>query len=268
MVDRAKSGKFLKSESNRRSDKFAILLPDHFDTINWETSPITAFLKREKYQIIIPQLYGENEFEVLKFNNKQQRLLTTYFTITELLTKGIMDSSSHIIAIGFGEGAYLIPELVNKRPFIHEFFMINSGLHSFRRELEYKMEEGSLSFIREPLIQRLGIRNYKQMKLALGQLAVAEGYTQSMGAKTDKDWNSYYNNPAFDEFHKLTTPGYVFISEEYPYVSLSGKQEIEYSIKNHIHSDRLQLIPLKGQGEFGQTSEADALVKKLAEFIR
>lgn len=263
--DRAKHGKFLKATQNAKSNKFAFILTDNVNDIDWKKNALTLMLKNEGYQIIIPKKYGDDDLEILAYGSKQQRINLSYLVYNNLLKTNFIDSASQVILIGFGEGGYLIPELVNKLP-INHFFMVNSGKESFIHELYYKLQEKDNSFIKDELLHHFGIDNANQLRIALDELKVKNDNSRSLGNKMNQDWNSYYNTPSSIELAKIKSNGTLLFSQNYPYVSKSSLYYFELFVKNNPYQT-LSMMKIEGRGNFNREEEATRLAKTIKDIL-
>ena len=214
---------FLKSKKPGKQNKVAMLMPDFLDSIKWETATLSKMLHKNGYQVVIPQKPGEKFTAQIALDSRDMRLRSIYFTYNTLVNNGEIDSSTHLILIGVGEGAYVLPEAVSKLP-VNQFFMINAGPNSILQELQLKITQQDTSLLNDPLMQLYNIDSLEKLKKQLTEVLTEPKITQSMGYKLNSDWLSYYNNPAQKDLQVLSVPGYVLISKKYPYVTDYSRQ--------------------------------------------
>lgn len=259
-------GSYNISSKNKKSKNFVFIIADNFDSIAWYESPLAKMMSQKKYRVVIPNVPGRNATERKAVDHRNLRIKSIMFIYYDLLLKGEVDSTSKITIIGFGEGAYLVPYLVNHMDYVNEFVMVNAALGSFISELQLLVSEGNPKIFENKKMRYMYIDNLDKLRLSIRDLLVNPYNGLSLGNRTNRDWMSYYDNPVEIELSLINQRGYVLISKDFPLLSSTSVKQLELIISSNPLTD-VQIIKIEGKGNFSKENEILLLTKKLKMLI-
>lgn len=265
-VDNPIQARYSISGKNETSKKLVFVYPDNLDSINWDENPLVKVLAKKDYRIVIPQIAGKNELQKIAFDSRSNRIASSILIYNQLLSLGEADSSSEILLLGIGEGAYIIPQLANTIPQVKHFIMINSVGSSFLGELQLLVSEGNPDFIKSRKMRYFGMDNVDELKTAIEGVLSKQGNARSLGNRTNGDWYSYYEHNLETDLSLATPNGTYILSEKYPFASNTSRAQLGVLIKNNPLLN-IKVHSIEGKGNFNNEKELLILAQKVQELI-
>ena len=223
--------------------KLLVVIPDDPDTNEAYYSQIAETFYRESYDILIVGKPGEDNYKKRSLDSREERIED----VVSLLAT--CDSLYHedFYLMGIGQGAYLLPAL-NERLDPTGMIMINAGVLSPLAELEYLLEDDSITPGNQNLFSIYGLDDKQMLELKLDNIRDEPFGTLQLAPSSNRNWLSYYEKPLMNQLSKIGGEVLWINHTSYPLISVSGFEladkilapynNIEYSKSTRKTDDR------------------------------
>ncbi len=207
--------------------KLAVVLPDNPDTNQSYYAPITDYLFKHSFDVVLIHKPGEGNFKKRSLDAREERMEDIISLISS------MDSlyGEELILIGVGEGAYLLPAL-SQRLHASQLIILNAGVLSPLGELEYMSISDSLSPANEVLLARYGL-DQNSLSERIKLIKTDTFGPLQLAPSSNRNWLSYYESPMMGQLASLQTPVYWYNYSDYPLISVTGMELLERIVSSH-----------------------------------
>jgi hypothetical protein len=245
--------------SVKSAKKVALIVPHPFDKFDYQKNPITRFLIREGYSIVISPTVKE-------IPNLDKRKWT--YGLADAFYRARQDSlipahPDDFILIGFEEGGYILTDLAGQlKPDL--FIAINSGPHSPMQEMLLALQDTSTDA--EPFVKAYDAIDSTELALKTHTFQNDRYKPVLLGERSGEYWLSFYEDPAYQKMLYSTYPGYYILFKQYPLINTSSVELLERVLPKEP-SRKVELISLPGKGEWKNEEDLDQLTKQLKSIV-
>ncbi len=247
------------SKSKKNLNKMVLLLQDFEDSLSLKQLSLCKQLHKYHYQILIVAKPGENLFQQQAFDSKQNRVNDILDVLEHLKNKW----STELVIIGFGEGAYLVPELATQSQATVSF-AINGGPYSPLQEYINMSKTDTLSTHYQYLFRQKACHNPTEFKQLLTTLK-NEPHGQILTPAYNRYWLSYFNDPLYtDVGNHIAVPIHFIQSENYWLKS----DESDAFFRNYLKIfPELHQSTMRGNGSFNEKAEQQLLLLEIVPYL-
>ncbi len=246
--------------AKRTSQKLLLILKDDPDSLKIKESALEEYFSQHNYHILIPGKAGKNEYEQQLLDGKEERL----HDLHALLRKQDSLRKEELLIIGFGEGAYLVPELAMLST-ADASFAINAGPFSSLHELDLLSQDQPQPAALKTEFELMRINSAEDFRASLSGLLTEGRSERVFHNHSNQYYLSYYRQPVYPFLKHLKVPLYWINSQQAPLITASSRELLRISALSNPY---LYYKEIAGRGNFGQAGEMARLLELLDSLIK
>lgn len=245
-------------KQKKGSSKIALILPDNPDTLNIATSKITVLLKKEGYDILVVNKPGSSLAEIHSLDSRDNRLND----VTSVFQREVANNYDHLVLIGIGEGAYLLPRL-SKDLLSDTAIAINMGTKSPLDDYSEWVASDSLTNRQVDILNAKNIINTQELEQRITSIFDNEFGSEQLSPNKNHQWLSYAKAPFVEELFAITKPIYWINFDGYAMTSAAHRKEAALYSTHYL----VNYIELEGSGNLNNEDQMQLLVDTLKTII-
>lgn len=245
-------------KQKKTSSKVVLILPDNPDTVQLASTPITALLKKEGYDILVVNKPGANIQEIHSLDSRSNRIND----IVSVFQNEIAGRYDHFVLFGLGEGAYLLPYL---NTYLHSdtAIAVNMGTKSPLHDYSEWIIADSLSNRQQEILDAKNLINLEELKERINNIWADEFGPEQLAPNTNRHWLSYAEAPFFEEIFAIQNPLFWINFDGYAMTSAAHRKEAALYSRYFL----INYIELKGSGNLNNEEQMQLLVDTLKEIV-
>lgn len=210
----------LTQAKNATERKLLVLLPDAIDSTQWEKSSLVKYLFDKNYQVLLPQVKGVDYTQQQVLDQYEGRLESIRELLGALHNNNAIDTSTHVVVLGMGDGAYLTPQLAQSVK-ANAFILVNNGPYSFIHELELLLE-GDTTQRKVSYLKEVSLLNVPELNTLFTEIRNGTPTMKSFLGRTSGSWKAYSTVKLGEAVFYNRIPALQLYEPNYPFVADSA----------------------------------------------
>ena len=245
-------------KQKKPTTKVALVLPDNPDTLNIAQSQITVLLKKVGYDILVVNKPGSTISEIRSLDTRENRLAD----ITSVYQNEIVGRYEHLIILGVGEGAYLVPHL-SKYLGSDTSIAINLGIKSPLDDYSEWVIANNLSPRQKEILMAKSLNDLDELKQHIYAIWADENGPDQLSPNKNQQWLSYAQAPFVGDLFAMTKPLYWINFDGYVMTSAAHRKEAAPYQLYHL----INYTELEGSGNLNNEEQMQLLVDQLKKIL-
>ncbi len=213
----------LSEAKGKKDRKLLVFLPGVTDTADVWVSGFFKRLYTENFQILIPEKRGTDYSEQRAYDHFSTRLYDIEGLVAGLVKKGLVDTSTHVVVMGAGEGAYLVPQLARSVS-ADGMLLVNNGPLHFLQEVRWLLE-GDTANPKVIAIKEYNLMSASQIKTFVEAAHTGTPYPGFFYGKASANWHSYTKRSVVMDLYSSHIPAIQLYGQDYPVLSDTAQAE-------------------------------------------